>query len=64
MLPIHELAVAKGFLRQAQAFVSGVGSTFFDDGDGITAARLYDIANRIGDEVQRMEKIIRKRRLF
>ena len=57
-LSISELTVAKSFLRQAHALVADVSAAFFSTGDGVTSARLNDIAGRLCDEIQYVERLM------
>jgi hypothetical protein len=57
-LTLRELKTARGFLRQAHMLIAQVSSLFFNAGDSGTSARLNDIATRLADEIESVERRI------
>ncbi len=57
-LTLRELKASKTFLSQAHILVAAVRSLFFGASDGITAARLNEIATRLDSEIELVERLI------
>lgn len=58
-LSVSELSTAHTFLRRAHLLVCDVASKFFNSGDSNSAARLRDIGNRLTDEIQHIDSLLR-----
>jgi hypothetical protein len=59
-LTLQELKASRSFLNQAHILVSAVRALFFGAGQGETAARLNEIAGRLNDEREHVERLIAK----
>ena len=60
-LALRELKTVRSLLRRAQALIVHVSFLVFNAGDSKTAARLNDIAARLTDEIEGIEKSIETR---
>ncbi|MGO9484092.1 MAG: hypothetical protein ACLPX9_05865 [Rhodomicrobium sp.] len=59
-LTLRELKASKTFLSQAHILVAAVRALFFGASDGMTAARLNEIATRLDREIELVERLIAK----
>ena len=59
-LTLRELKASRTFLNQAHLLVVAVRALFFGASDGITAARLNEIATRLDGEIELVERLIAK----